>query len=250
VAQPAVYNRQYDLTDYATLHPDDAYQPAFIDAELDAIELTLDAVLANLALIQRDDTLLANGAVHPDALSTATKALIASDWTPKGLWVTATAYVVGDVVERTESGVQSSYVCAVAHTSGTFATDWTAGKWIVLGTYVSGGASSISFAATGTIAATNVQAAIAEVAADALQRASNLSDLASPSASRRARSCRPRRIPPLPPPARPTPSPRPTRRRLPRWRTGSVSPSLRPRRIHPPLRPLRRTAEQSQPRRS
>lgn len=41
-------------------------------------------------------------------------------------WVTATAYEVGDFV------LQSSliYVCLVAHTSGTFATDLTASKWM------------------------------------------------------------------------------------------------------------------------
>lgn len=42
-----------------------------------------------------------------------------------GTWVTATAYAVGDVVER--SG--SAYVCIVAHTSGTFSTDLSAAKW-------------------------------------------------------------------------------------------------------------------------
>jgi len=40
-------------------------------------------------------------------------------------WVTATAYVVGDVVNES----QTYYFCHIAHTSGTFATDLTAGKW-------------------------------------------------------------------------------------------------------------------------
>lgn len=39
-------------------------------------------------------------------------------------WVTSTAYVIGDVVENTDT-----YVCLIAHTSGTFATDLSAGKW-------------------------------------------------------------------------------------------------------------------------
>jgi len=54
--------------------------------------------------------------------------LMIADWNPRGAWVTATAYAVKDVV--VESG--SSYMCAVAHTSGTFATDLTAVKWITL----------------------------------------------------------------------------------------------------------------------
>lgn len=42
-------------------------------------------------------------------------------------WVTATAYIRGSA--RSNGGV--NYVCTVAHTSGTFATDLAAGKWAV-----------------------------------------------------------------------------------------------------------------------
>jgi len=43
-------------------------------------------------------------------------------------WLTATAYVVGDVRVQTND----AYYCAIAHTSGTFATDLAAVKWVVL----------------------------------------------------------------------------------------------------------------------
>lgn len=43
-------------------------------------------------------------------------------------WVTATAYVVGDL--RSNGGV--NYYCTTAHTSGVFATDLAAGKWYAL----------------------------------------------------------------------------------------------------------------------
>ena len=43
----------------------------------------------------------------------------------RGNWATTTAYAVNDAVK--ESGVV--YLCAEAHTSGTFATDLAAGKW-------------------------------------------------------------------------------------------------------------------------
>lgn len=52
---------------------------------------------------------------------------------PKGPWVTATAYVLGDLV--TQSG--SAYECIIAHTSGTFATDLAAARWRI---FVSQGA--------------------------------------------------------------------------------------------------------------
>lgn len=45
----------------------------------------------------------------------------------RGNWVTVTAYAVNDLVMS--SGIV--YVCQVAHTSGTFATDLAAGKWTI-----------------------------------------------------------------------------------------------------------------------
>lgn len=56
-------------------------------------------------------------------------------WTPRiykfdtTAWATTTAYVVGDV--RTVSSLEC-YRCIVAHTSGTFATDLAASKWVLL----------------------------------------------------------------------------------------------------------------------
>lgn len=44
---------------------------------------------------------------------------------PKGQWLTATAYVLGDLVYQ----AGSQYECIAAHTSGTFATDLSAAKW-------------------------------------------------------------------------------------------------------------------------
>lgn len=58
--------------------------------------------------------------------STGTSSISLTD---KGAWLTATAYVVGDVV--TQNSLR--YVCKTAHTSGTFATDLAATKWTLLG---------------------------------------------------------------------------------------------------------------------
>jgi len=46
-------------------------------------------------------------------------------YTWKGEWVTSTAYAVNDTIQQGGSG----YVCVTAHTSGTFSTDLSAGKW-------------------------------------------------------------------------------------------------------------------------
>lgn len=157
------YNRLRNFTQYALDHTSAPYNASDHDAELNAIEVTVDGLVLNLSEIQRADGLLANGTVHPDTLTAATKALIGAgstgnlNWTPRGLWVTAHAYIVGDVVEQT--GV--SYVCATAHTSGVFATDHTAGKWIVL--TVTQNASGVAFTPTTTLSSVDVQSAITEL---------------------------------------------------------------------------------------
>ena len=102
-----------------------------LDAEFSAIQLTFAETLANLAVIQRDDTGLRDLIVTTESLSANVKALFAGGINPRGTWLTATVYAVKDVVETGTPFV--SYVCVVAHTSGVFATDRTAGKWMVLG---------------------------------------------------------------------------------------------------------------------
>ncbi|MBU2051423.1 MAG: hypothetical protein KKH61_20940 [Gammaproteobacteria bacterium] len=53
---------------------------------------------------------------------------------PAAEWVTATAYAVGDFVYITSTAL--TYKCATAHTSGTFATDLAAVKWVLYTAYV------------------------------------------------------------------------------------------------------------------
>lgn len=127
MAQPVAYTRQYDFSDFSTNFPSGQQPGTQLDAELDAVKATLDAIRTNLVLIQRDDGKPANATVHPDAFTAASLALMASDWTPRGAWATATAYVVGDLVEDSDT----AYVCATAHTSGVnLAADQT--KWVQL----------------------------------------------------------------------------------------------------------------------
>jgi hypothetical protein len=100
-------------------------------------------------------------------LSSACKAaVLATKWTSRGLWATATAYVVNDLVDV----AGSAYICAIAHTSGTFATDYAAGKWqIFVAASTAGG---VSFTPTTTVTSTTAQAAIEEV--DTKLRAASL----------------------------------------------------------------------------
>lgn len=147
-----------------------------LDVEFANIATTLAAVLTNLSVIQRDDTGLRDLIVEPYTLSAATLALIGSaGFTVSGAWLTATVYPARTIV----TNGTGTYVSASAHTSGVFATDLAAGKWVRLFDTAAYVASGITFTPTGTIAATNAQSAIAEVASEAVQKSANGADFAS-----------------------------------------------------------------------
>lgn len=122
MAQPTPYDPSFDFSDFSTLNPDTPQPGVSLDAQFNAIALTLNEILANLALIQRDDGALANGIVTSDSLAAG----LTIGVSPATTWLTATAYV------QTVNLVWQSgklYQCLVSHTSGVFATDLAAGKW-------------------------------------------------------------------------------------------------------------------------
>jgi len=129
MSQPPTYNISNDFSDDETNNAGgrSTVKTAALDTELINLKATLDAVLANLALIQRDDTELADLTVKIHTIHSSVVALM-GDVNPRGLWVTSTVYAIKDAVE--ESNV--SYLCSEAHTSGVFATDHAAGKWIAM----------------------------------------------------------------------------------------------------------------------
>src|SRR5216683_599442 len=70
---------------------------ASLDGLFQALKTTLDQILANLALIQRDDGKLLDGTVRTWTLGSDVLALIASGaFSVKGGWVSGTAYTVGN----------------------------------------------------------------------------------------------------------------------------------------------------------
>jgi hypothetical protein len=148
MTQPTAYT---PTTDFSQEEVDNVggrstVRTAMVDAELAAISTTLTQVLTNLSILQRDDTKLRDGFVELYNLSATCLSALTSI-VPRGAWVTATEYAVGDLVE---SGARA-YVCPVAHTSGTFATDYAAGKWQVLGATNVGSPTSIASASTQNI---------------------------------------------------------------------------------------------------
>ncbi len=73
----------------------------------------------------------------------------------RGAWLTGTSYVVNDLVKQ----AGSSYICLVAHTSGTFSTDLTAVKWELFAEKGAAGAG------TGDMLAANNLSDVADVTA-------------------------------------------------------------------------------------
>lgn len=122
MAQPPPYERQYAFRAFQTANPDDPLPGQKVDIELNAVKATLDEVLANLALIQRDDGRVANNSIGTSQLDGA---LISLGFERPTAWATATAYAVDDAVFQNSK----LYLCLVAHTSGTFNTDLSAAKW-------------------------------------------------------------------------------------------------------------------------
>lgn len=147
-----------------------------LDAEFANLEISIDSLIARLQAISRDDDALQEGVVTYESLSAEVVLLLGQEvLTVRGPWLTATTYAIGDMV----SNGTGTYVCAEAHTSGVFATDYAAGKWLVIFDAATLAATNLSFTPAGGISATDVQAAIEEVDAEAMKKAANGSDIAN-----------------------------------------------------------------------
>lgn len=147
-----------------------------LDAEFANLQTSIDSLIARLQAISRDDDALQDSIVTYESLSAELVTLIGSaGFNVRGAWLTTTAYAIGDMV----SNGTGTYVCAEAHTSGTFATDLATGKWITLFDSSVVAASSVSFAPTGDIVSTNAQAAFVELDSEKMSKAANGSDIAN-----------------------------------------------------------------------
>lgn len=125
--QPVTYTRNYDFTSFQEQFPDQSLPAAPLDANLDAIGISVGQIVGRIALIQRDDGFLKNQVVTLDSLSNDVRALLGSTMNPRGIWVTGTNYAKLDLASV--NGI--TYITAVNHLSGTFSTDLAAGKWVL-----------------------------------------------------------------------------------------------------------------------
>lgn len=172
MAQPTPYTRQYSFIGYQAGNPSDPLPADKLDLELNAVKMTVDQILANLALIQRDDGELATDSVGYSQLDGV---LISLGFERPTNWATGTVYKVDSAVFQNNK----VYICLAEHTSGVFATDLAAGRWVesvdfttvITDANTAAAASATSAAAAlasqSAAAASAVAAAASAVAADA-----------------------------------------------------------------------------------
>lgn len=169
--QPSIYTPSESFNDSERNNAGgrSTVRTAMLDAELTAIAQSINGLIANIKLLQRDDGKILDGIIEPYHLSTASKAyLLGTKWNARGLWATASVYALNDIIDQGGA----AFICAISHTAGTFATDYAAGRWQLFTS--SGTASAVTFTPTSTITSANAQAAIAEVDTNARAASSPL----------------------------------------------------------------------------
>jgi microcystin-dependent protein len=163
MSDPTAFTRTTSFRNFQTANPTDPLPGNSLDVELNNVKTTTDSLRSAIMGVRRSDGSLQNAIVTADSLDESALALIgAGNWTPQGVWATAVNYAVGDVVRRTASSVTTTYVCAVAHLSGTFSTDYTAEYWVDLTSARSSDLISYDNSTSG-LTADDVKAALDEI---------------------------------------------------------------------------------------
>jgi hypothetical protein len=125
VSQPNPFNRSFSFSNFQAQNPSLTLPGSQVDLELNNAKSTFDGILTNLTQIQRDDGALKNGSVTFDTLSPS---LQTAGIAPALPWVASTAYAMSVSVTHGSAFYRS----LAAHTSGVFATDLAAGKWVLI----------------------------------------------------------------------------------------------------------------------
>jgi hypothetical protein len=127
MASPTRYQLSYDFTAFQASNPSKPLPADKIEIEFNNLELTTDEIITNLGLIQKSDGTLANGIVKVESLATELTIGLESPTA----WANGTVYTVNQTVIESNK----LYRCDIAHTSGVFATDLAAGKWVLVANY-------------------------------------------------------------------------------------------------------------------
>lgn len=202
MADPTKYTPGYDFSNYQAATPNKPLPGQRLDVELADIAQSIDEAVEAIKDVRRSDGRLQNGSVTAESFSPNLLTELAADvidalgpeaeaavqealpqW--RGAWLTGTAYAVNDLARQ----AGSTYICLVAHTSGTFSTDLAAGRWEMFAQQGAAGAGTGDMLAANNLSdLANVATArsnlgVAAAAATVL-KADNLSGLADPAAAR------------------------------------------------------------------
>lgn len=150
------YTRYRRYAQFQSENPDTVLNGTDLDVDYDRIKVVCDALVAALADVRRDDGGVTNASIGVDQLKSEVLTLL-DGVTPRGAWASLTVYAATDLVRQSDV----LYFALSAHTSGVFATDLADGKWMSISSASS--AASVDNTPAGSIAATNVQAALNEL---------------------------------------------------------------------------------------
>lgn len=161
MSDPTKYVLGYSFSGFQASNPAVPLPAQNVDNEFFGVQASISEAIDAIKSIRRSDGKLQSGLITKDSLPVE----LLTGLKPANPWATATAYSIDDVVTFDVK----VYRCIVAHTSGTFEVDLAAAKWSLVMDFSSlaadtgGPATGISFSPSGSLTATDVQAAITQV---------------------------------------------------------------------------------------
>jgi hypothetical protein len=132
LAYPSIYNVTYSYTGFQQAQQGiSAFPGTQIDADFAGLYGSVSSLALFVTGVLRSDGALNNGVVTYDSLAPS---LQTAGLAPASAWATAKSYLFGNAVTINSN----LYRCLVAHTSGVFATDLAAGKWVLVASLIAG----------------------------------------------------------------------------------------------------------------
>lgn len=169
MSQPVNYTPVTDFSEQEAINASgrSTVNTAALDTEFANIETTLDKVVMNLGMIQRDDGRLADLAVDVNTLSQDVLNLMGG-FNLRGLYAEGEVYAINDIC----SDGPYTYVCTVAHTAG---ATINLSKFIQFG--FTSGADAAQAAAAAQTSASNAATSETNAAASASSASSSVSSI-------------------------------------------------------------------------
>jgi microcystin-dependent protein len=129
MTNPTPYAPAYSFGGYQASNPTQPLPGNQVDAELSQVAASMSQTIAALLELRRSDGRLNNQVVTAESLAPEVRSLLAGDPTPRGAWAASTFYAANDLI----SSSGSTYIAVAEHTSAAaFATDLSAGLWLLI----------------------------------------------------------------------------------------------------------------------